>query len=160
MKRTLFLIRHAHTPPGSPDEHRQLSNKGEQQARAMGERLALIAQPPVVVICSPASRTATTAALMRQSAASPESVYLLDRRLYESSLEDYLDVLHESLDEQTTIWLVGHNWAISALARELTGETTLEMAPCTVVKADFESPSWRQANRGSLTDFDVLVPED
>ena len=36
----LFLVRHAHSDPGDPDELRQLSSKGRRQARQLGERLA------------------------------------------------------------------------------------------------------------------------
>ena len=44
----LYLVRHAHSDPGQPDELRPLSTKGRKQARALAEQLAE-ARPELVL---------------------------------------------------------------------------------------------------------------
>lgn len=62
----LILLRHAEALPanaGSGDMQRQLSGRGEQEARAAGAWLAQHGARPDRVLCSPAERTRATAAL-------------------------------------------------------------------------------------------------
>ena len=46
----VFLVRHAHSDPGDPDELRPLSARGSEEARLLGARLAEHETPPVVVV--------------------------------------------------------------------------------------------------------------
>jgi phosphohistidine phosphatase len=55
----LFLARHAKAEPGHPDELRPLTQKGREQARALGERL--VPERPDVVLTSPLLRARETA---------------------------------------------------------------------------------------------------
>jgi phosphohistidine phosphatase len=57
----VFLVRHAHSDPGEPDELRPLSPRGRDEARALGERLSVHATPPRVVLSSPLLRARQTA---------------------------------------------------------------------------------------------------
>ena len=57
----VFLVRHAHSDPGEPDELRPLSARGREEARALGERLSAHATPPQVVVSSPLLRARQTA---------------------------------------------------------------------------------------------------
>lgn len=57
----VYLCRHAHALSGEPDELRELSAEGREQARALGERLADRADAPVLVLSSPLLRARQTA---------------------------------------------------------------------------------------------------
>jgi phosphohistidine phosphatase len=57
----IYLCRHAQAAPGDPDELRELTPSGMEQARALGERLASLPEPPVVVLTSPLVRARQTA---------------------------------------------------------------------------------------------------
>ncbi len=57
----LFLVRHAHSDPGDPDDLRPLSTRGRDEARAVAERLAAHATPPRLVLSSPLLRARETA---------------------------------------------------------------------------------------------------
>ena len=57
----MFLVRHAHSDPGEPDDRRTLSARGIEEARALGERLATHATPPRLVLTSPLVRARQTA---------------------------------------------------------------------------------------------------
>jgi len=62
----LFLVRHAHSDPGDPDELRPLSKRGRKQAAALAERLA--AAKPELVLASPLLRARETAAAVATAA--------------------------------------------------------------------------------------------
>ena len=64
----LFLVRHAHSDPGDPDELRPLSAKGREQARALAERLASVG--PETVVSSPLLRARETADAIARAAGS------------------------------------------------------------------------------------------
>jgi phosphohistidine phosphatase SixA len=49
----VYLCRHAEAAPGDPDDLRELTPAGLEQARALGERLAALPQPPRLVLTSP-----------------------------------------------------------------------------------------------------------
>jgi phosphohistidine phosphatase len=57
----VFLVRHAHSEPGDPDELRPLSERGQAEARALAERLAAHETPPRLVLSSPLVRARQTA---------------------------------------------------------------------------------------------------
>ncbi len=60
----VYLCRHAQAHSGSagdPDEQRELTGEGLEQARALGELLAGRAEPPVLVLTSPLVRAQQTA---------------------------------------------------------------------------------------------------
>jgi len=57
----VFLVRHAHSDPGDPDELRPLSERGRTEAQALAERLAAHETPPRLVLSSPLVRARQTA---------------------------------------------------------------------------------------------------
>lgn len=57
----VFLVRHAHSDPGEPDELRPLSARGQQEARLLAERMSAHRTPPRVVLTSPLVRARQTA---------------------------------------------------------------------------------------------------
>ncbi|MBA3475492.1 MAG: histidine phosphatase family protein, partial [Actinobacteria bacterium] len=62
----LFLVRHAHSDPGQPDELRPLSARGREEARKLAE--SLVAAAPEVVLASPLLRARETAAAIAKAA--------------------------------------------------------------------------------------------
>jgi phosphohistidine phosphatase len=64
----VFLVRHAHSQPGEPDELRPLSPRGREEARALAERLASHPTPPELVLSSPLVRALETAAAIAEAA--------------------------------------------------------------------------------------------
>jgi phosphohistidine phosphatase len=58
----VYLCRHAQAAPGDPDELRELTPEGVEQARALGQLLAELEEPPRLVLTSPLVRARQTAA--------------------------------------------------------------------------------------------------
>jgi phosphohistidine phosphatase len=57
----VFLVRHAHSDPGDPDELRPLSTRGREEARRLAELLQAHQTPPRLVLTSPLVRARETA---------------------------------------------------------------------------------------------------
>ena len=58
----IYLCRHAQAAAGEPDELRELTPEGLEQARALGRRLAALPAPPRLVLTSPLVRARQTGA--------------------------------------------------------------------------------------------------
>ena len=58
----IYLCRHAEAAPGEPDNDRELTPTGVEQARDLGESLAATTDPPALVLTSPLLRARQTAA--------------------------------------------------------------------------------------------------
>jgi len=58
----VYLCRHAQAAPGDPDDLRELTSEGVEQARALGQLLAELEEPPRLVLTSPLVRARQTAA--------------------------------------------------------------------------------------------------
>jgi phosphohistidine phosphatase len=67
----VYLCRHAKAAPGEPDEERELTGKGRRQAAELGERLAALPEPPVVVLASPLVRARQTAEAIAAATGAP-----------------------------------------------------------------------------------------
>jgi len=57
----IHLCRHAEAQPGEPDELRELTRAGRDGAKVLAERLAVLDEPPRVVVTSPLVRARQTA---------------------------------------------------------------------------------------------------
>ena len=64
--RIVHLCRHATAAEGEPDELRELTPQGVDQARALGRQLAATPDPPGVVLTSPLVRARQTAELVAE----------------------------------------------------------------------------------------------
>jgi phosphohistidine phosphatase SixA len=112
----VFLVRHAHSDPGDPDELRPLSARGRGEARALAERLAGHATPPRIVISSPLLRARETAEAISEATSAELRI---DERLAPGAT---LELLRESLEGAgEPVAIVGHQPDCSEIAIALTG---------------------------------------
>lgn len=112
----LFLVRHAHAEPGEPDELRQLSARGRDEARALGARLAAHPTPPELVLASPLLRAQQTAEAMADVLLVEARV---DERLAPGAKADGIRELVAGIDGPVAA--VGHQPDCSEIALELAG---------------------------------------
>jgi len=112
----VFLVRHAHSDPGDPDELRPLSTRGRGEAQALAERLAAHSTPPRLVLTSPLLRARETAEAIADATAAELRV---DERLAPGA---DADSLQESLEgESGPVAAVCHQPDCSEIALALTG---------------------------------------
>jgi len=112
----VFLVRHAHSDPGEPDELRPLSARGREEAHALAARLAAHETPPAVVLTSPLARARETAELIAQAT---QTDVRADDRLRPGATLDLLRGALEGL--QSPVAAVAHQPDCSEIALALTG---------------------------------------
>lgn len=121
--KNLFLIRHAKSSwsdPSVSDFFRKLNKRGKRDAPFMAEKLASRGVSPDAIISSPAKRAKKTARIMAKAVGFPHSEIFYNDSIYSSSTTDLHRVLRSIDDSLSTVFFVGHNYAITDLAEELT----------------------------------------
>jgi phosphohistidine phosphatase SixA len=112
----VYLCRHAEAAPGEPDELRELTANGLEQARRLGASLAALVEPPAVVLSSPLIRARQTAAEIANATGAPLRVEdLLAPGATAASLIEAI------AGAPGPIATVGHQPDCSEIALELTG---------------------------------------
>ena len=124
----LFLVRHAHSDSGDPDELRPLSARGRKEAREVAERLASAA--PALVVTSPLLRARETATAIASAAGAELRV---DERLAPGAAAE--DVLAAIEGQAGPVVAVGHQPDCSEIAAAL-GAGEREFKPAGVVEID------------------------
>ena len=112
----LYLVRHADSTPGDPDELRPLSDEGREQARELGERMRDDGVVPDLVLTSPLLRARETGdALARATGATSEA----DERLAPGATAETLREAISGRGEQVVV--VGHQPDCGRIAATLSG---------------------------------------
>ena len=110
----LFIVRHAKAAPGSPDDLRELTPEGHDQARRLAETLA--GERPDAVLSSPLLRARQTAEPIAR--ASGLELRVDDRLAPGATAPAVVDAAQEA---GVTVVAVGHQPDCSEIAQALTG---------------------------------------
>lgn len=161
----LLLIRHAKSDwsgPSLPDHERPLNARGRRDAPRMGQWIADQGLAPAEALCSDATRTRETLALMLPLWPAPPR---LDHRreLYHATPEAMLAVLEGA--EAEAVALVGHNPGIGRLAASLVRRAPDhprwdDFPTCAVAALSFEAPDWPSLPPGTGEMLAFAVPAD
>jgi phosphohistidine phosphatase len=158
--KTLFLVRHAKSSkddPTLPDKKRPLNERGRRDAPKMGERLAKRDVEPDLMLSSPAVRALTTAQLFAEELHYKAKNIVVDDRLYASTADDLLEVIHELDDAHKRVMVFGHNPEMSDLAHRLSAKIG-DMPTCAVAEFEFDSKSWTAVGRQAPEKFTLHEP--
>jgi phosphohistidine phosphatase len=149
--RTVVVVRHAHAGNHrAPDDHeRPLDERGHREATDAGRWLASAGQRLDLVLVSSAVRAGQTWELVSAELTGAPSA-TIEPRVYNCDLGELLDLLEEHPDA-TTIAIVGHNPAVSALASSL-ADDYVELSPASIaiIEVDGGSTSDGEADTGRL----------
>ena len=164
----LLLLRHAKSdrPEGVADHERPLAPRGIRQSEAMGRYMAEQGLVPDLAIVSTSRRTQDTwqLALPAFTAAIPKQD---EARIYEASVTDILNVIHDTDASKHVLLLVGHNPGFEQLAGYLVGggrpqaiaRLKKEFPTAGLAVIDFKVVDWASATGGSgyLDRFETLA---
>lgn len=109
----IWLLRHGEAKDGSPDAERELTKKGEKQAKNAGLALKALGVKPDVCLTSPKVRAADTAKLACKSIGVE---YALEPKLAGGPFDP--EALAAGLED---VLLVGHDPDFSAAVHDATG---------------------------------------
>jgi phosphohistidine phosphatase len=127
----VYLVRHAEAGPGEPDEVRQLTPAGREQARELGMRLAAEGVRPDIVLTSPLLRARETAEVVARALG---SVWEFDGRLAPGATADA--VRATVAERGDVVVVVGHQPDCGQIAAALTGGPEPRFPPAGVVQID------------------------
>ena len=164
MKR-LFLLRHAQaTSLSGDDKARTLSDRGVQEAHALGGYLSHHNYEIDLALCSPAVRTRQTLEQLEKSLEIKNKDY--PDHFYQAAPGDLLTTLQSQKENVQSILIVNHNPTIHQLAFMLTGdgprekinELAVVYKPCTLTILDCPIESWNALMPGQNPLVDLIPP--
>ena len=144
--KTLFLVRHAKSSKDDPtlaDRDRPLADRGLKEAPKMGKRLAKRHVRPDLLVSSPALRALTTAHLIADELGYARKDIVVDDRLYASSANGLLAVIHALDQKLDRVMLFGHNPEFTDLAHRLSSGI-VDMPTSAVAEFSFDTTAWSE----------------
>lgn len=148
--KSLTLFRHAKTERDSStgsDFDRRLIERGQQDARRMGEEMRALGLDFDLILSSPAARAAETAEL---AGLTPR----FDERIYDAGTSELLSIVKSADNDIQRLAMVGHNPAFERLAGKLIGQY-VEMPTGSLIEIGLPVEQWAEAGEaaGSLVRF-------
>lgn len=118
----LYFIRHAHAEPaqGRNDSERPLTAVGREEALQLGKYLQGQLIRPDRVITSTAARTIETSNIIQNYF--PDTHILEEKRLYNASFEEIIDIVHMEEDTFSSLVIIAHNPGLHQCALHLVGD--------------------------------------
>lgn len=156
--KTLYLVRHAKSDHNGhlTDIDRPLNLRGYRDAYSMSDLMKQKQLLPNLIISSPAIRALTTALIFCRTFKFEPKDIILENSLYESRVQDYIDVISRSDDKYKSIMLFAHNPTITDLSNTLTSYFTENIPTCGIVSITNNCMQWKNfaKNPGELSLFD------
>ena len=149
MPRTLYLLRHAKSSwkdVSVSDFDRPLKRRGRNGAKLIGERLRSENLAGVLVLCSPAVRARETLEIVKTHAGL-KADERFERRIYEASLRDLVQLVSEIPDDKAQALMVGHNPGFEELLAFLTGQAR-RVPTGALAKIQLGIDSWKEVRPG------------
>ncbi len=158
MKR-LVLIRHAKSSwsdPAAADFDRKLNKRGKRDAPFMAEKLANRGVHADLIISSPAKRAKKTAQYMAKRTGYECRKIYYPVEAYSFSASDLFEIIRKIDDNYGEVLFIGHNYGITDLAAQLTGETLMSIPTAGIVAMTSKIASWSKIrpNCATLQFFD------
>ena len=162
--KTLRLLRHAKSSwdaMGLSDRERGLNKRGKRDAPRMGAALARRIAPMAIAV-SPARRAQLTlGGLCDGWSALADFSHITVEDLYTFSAEGVLEWLRGQDDAQQTLFIIGHNPALTDLANTLAdGEGPANLPTAGFLELSLQIDRWRDVRQVSAVIEFSLFPRD
>ena len=152
MKR-LLLLRHAKAVPATDplvDFARPLAERGERDARRIGERLLEQRMHPNLLLASPAARALHTAQLVAEAIGYPREAIALERGLYLAEPAGIVEIIEAQDAAIETLLIVGHNPGLTELVHRLLPSFDVDdLSTSAVVGLEYASAAWEGIERAA-----------
>lgn len=154
----LLVFRHAKAVDSSeaPSDHeRELKQKGEKAATAMGALLGERKLVPDLILTSDAVRAQRTAELCERQLPSRVDVLAL-AALYDCEARDFVELIARQPDVVSRLMVVGHNPTLEELIESLTGEHR-RLKTGSVARISLKLTSWRDVLGEGQTILEEII---
>ena len=142
--KSVILLRHGKSDWNAPfrnDHERPLALRGIKAAKKMGRYLSNIDQVPGLTMSSTALRARNTAELAI-NAGKWSSDLVLEKKIYESSVETLKSIITKQNDEYDSICLVGHEPTFSSFIERCNDSIWSRFPTASMARIDFNINSW------------------
>lgn len=156
----LVIIRHAKSDWEDntlDDFERPLNNRGLKNAPLMGKILKEKNLKPDLILSSPATRAICTAQAIAKEVGYEDEI-MQNQYIYEAYVNTLQDIISYIHDDNNTVFLVGHNPGVSALAYMLS-DLKESIPTCATVEIDFDTDSWLNVSRDNSTLISYEFPK-
>lgn len=162
--KTLHLLRHAKSSwaVADLDDHdRDLNERGQRDAPRMGRALAERISAQTVHVSSARRALATLEGVCAGWPALRGERHITDAALYTFDWQDLLAWLQDVEDDPKSLFLIGHNPALTDLCNRLVGRRALDNLPTAgYLRLHADIVRWSDLREGSATLDDYLFPRD
>jgi phosphohistidine phosphatase len=155
MKQLIF-VRHAKSDWGNEwlkDIDRPLNDRGYGDAYSQSQWFLAHQIVPDVIISSTATRAFNTALIFARTLNFNMANFLIEKDIYEGSVETLLSVIKNQSNQAKSIMLFGHNPAFTNICNELSDNLFFDNVPtCGIVSFNFDIAKWTELTnkKGSL----------
>jgi phosphohistidine phosphatase len=160
--KTLYLVRHAKSSwdhPGLSDFERPLLSTGIKKTSQIIKYLKKKNVSADLIISSPAVRAFETAKLIASGIEYPAGNIKPEPSLYNSGIDDYLDVIREIPDDINSLMIFGHNLTITHVAN-LFLDPGIDLLPTSgVVAVTFDTNEWKNISGAKKEQEFVVFPK-
>ncbi len=142
--KTLLIIRHAKTEVGfgKNDFDRLLTERGQNDAAMMAERIKAKKINVDALIASPANRAAMTAKLFSKAFNKNEGEIIFIEALYYAAVDVFYEVIQHIDDQLDTVVIFSHNPGVTNFVNTLTEVRVDHMPTCSVFAVNADIKSW------------------
>lgn len=164
MSKDLYLLRHAKSAwddPGVGDRERPLNKRGRRDAPRMGRELG--ARMPVMAAhVSPARRAQMTLGGLQDGWPELQGCkHQTQQSLYTFSATDLVNYIESQDDALDSLFLIGHNPALTDLVNWVCGEAVLANLPTAgFTHLSLACDRWEELDRGCGRLYSRLFPKE
>ena len=146
MKRVV-IVRHAKAVPYGYDDdfNRELTERGENDAKRIGQELRARKIMPEMIISNPARRALATARILAENAGFNIANIVENEYIYEGlTTNEFIDLIRKTSNNYQNVFFFGHNPGFHYFVNNLCIHFQGEMPTCSTVGIDFEVDNWNQ----------------
>ena len=125
------------------DHDRPLAKRGIRDAKRMGKFLSKRAEVPELILLSTALRTRETTKLAMK-AGSWDVDIKLEKKIYEASLEEIINIIKNQDDKYNSICLVGHEPIFSSIIRLIGNKKKMKFPTASMARIIFFTNNWKK----------------
>ncbi len=145
--KTLIILRHAKAQPDAPngDHQRNLTDRGQRDASAVGSMLGTLVGVPDAIVTSDANRALQTAQLAAEACGFDSSL-TIEPAIYAAEVSTLIDIIRNLPDDLGCVVIVGHNPGFEDLITHLApSDTESEHLPTAgFAHVELDVSSWRE----------------
>lgn len=158
--KNIILVRHAKSSweNSLPDMDRPLNNRGFNDAAWVANSINNKLPVPQLILSSPANRAKTTASIFIKNLNWQHIPYYLNDALYDFSGERVVSVIKECSNAVNSVFVFGHNHAMTAIANTFGSLHFNNVPTCGLVHIRVAVDKWKDFTAGE-TIFKVF-PKD